>query len=52
MRTVLARRRWVLTRSVGCVGGAWALDVEILTGLFVDNLTWGCHRCGQHSFSQ
>ena len=32
----LARRRWVLPRSVGHVGGASALDVGILTGLFGD----------------
>ena len=36
VRTGLARRRWVLPRSVGHVGGAWALDVGILTGLFGD----------------
>ena len=27
-----------MSRSVGRVGGAWALDVGILTGLFVDSL--------------
>ena len=36
VHTELARRRWVLHRNVGRVGGALALDVGILTGLFGD----------------
>ena len=32
VRTGLARRRWVLPRSVGRVAGALALDAGILTG--------------------
>ena len=36
VRTGLARCRWVLSRSEGRVGGALALDVGILTGLFGD----------------
>ena len=43
VRTGLARRRWVLRRSVGHVGGALALDVGILIGLFVDTLAWRKH---------
>ena len=52
VRTGLARRRWILPRSVGRVGGASTLDVGTLTGLFVDTLAWRCHRCVQHSPSR
>ena len=52
VRTVLARRRWVLPRSVGRVGGASALDVGILTELFGDIWAWRCHRCVCRSPSQ
>ena len=52
VRTGLARRRWVLSRNVGRVGGASALDVGILTGIFVDTLAWICHRCVRHSPSK
>ena len=40
--TGLARRRWVLSRNVGRVGGALELGVGILTGLLVDTLAWRC----------
>ena len=48
----LVRSRWVLPRSVGRVGGASALDVGILTGLFGDIWAWRCHRCVRRSPSQ
>ena len=52
MRTGLARRRWGFPRSVGRVGGALALDVGILTGLFGDIWAWRCHRCVRRSPSK
>ena len=52
VRTGLARRRWVLPRSVGRVAGASVLDVVTSTGLFVDTLVCRCHRCVRHIPSQ
>ena len=52
VHTGLARRRWVFTRSMRGVGGALALDVGILTGLFVDTMALICHRCVRNIPSQ